>query len=124
MLQAKAGPLLHYGYAMPAFEAKLDLAWLNMTPAGAQHYSDGLLLQRIDAGNSRLFGELPSKPQQPLLLQNLVDLHACDWDAIKLSFAAPAAQQQAAVAGVSAAVLSSLLSATQGPEAVVDVCPC
>lgn len=117
MLQHKAGPLSHSGYALPPFLHKVDLAWLNMSPAEAQGYSHGLL-QRIEAANASLFGPQPSPPQRPVLIQNLVDLWCCDWDVVKLSFAAPAAQEQATTAAVAAAVLSSLLSATKVAQAM------
>lgn len=117
MLQQKAGPLLHSGYALPPFQAKIDLAWLNMTPASARAYSDGLL-GRINAANSTLFGPLPPAPQRPVLLQTMVDLWCSDWDMVKLTFANPAVQEWAATTAASAAVLSSLASAVQVAQAV------
>lgn len=117
MLRRKAGPLLHCGYALPPFELRVDLAWLNMTATEAQGYSNSLL-QRIEAANSRLFGPQPAAPQRPVLLQNLVDLWCCDWDGVKLTFASPAAQGAATTAAATAAVLSSLLSAARVAQAV------
>lgn len=118
MLQRKAGPLLHCGYALPPFQpGKIDLAWLNMTPASAQVYSDGLL-QRINAANSRLFGPLPAALSRPVLLQSLIDLWCCDWDIVRQSFAAPAVAEQATTAQATAAVLSALLSGAQVVRAV------
>lgn len=118
MLQLKSGPLLHCGYACLAFQTgKIDLAWLNMSPASAQAYSDSLL-QRINTANTMLFGPLPATPRRPVLLPALPDLWWCDWDTVKVSFAAPAAQEQATAAAASAAVLSSLASAAQVAQAV------
>ena len=118
MLQRRgAGPLLHNGYALPPFQHKVDLAWLNMTPAEAQACDSGLL-QRITAANTKLFGELPAPPSRPVLLQNLVDLSCADWGAVKLSFAAPAVQVEATAAVASAAVLSALLSGAHVAQAM------
>jgi hypothetical protein len=49
--------------------------------------------QSIHASNAELYGadRLPSKPACPVLLQSVVCLLAADWDAIKSSFANPAA---------------------------------
>jgi len=122
MLQHRgAGPLLHSGYALPPFQNKVDLAWVNMTPAEAQVYDNGLL-QRINAANCKLFGGLQAPPSRPVLLQNMVDLWCADWDAIKLSFAAPAAQGEATAAAASAAVLSALLSGAQVAQAMGGCC--
>ena len=118
MLQHRgAGALLHSGYALPPFQHRVDLAWFNMTPAEAAEYDSGLL-QRINAANSKLFGELPAPPSRPVLLQNMVDLWCADWDAVKLSFAAPAIQGEATAAAASAAVLSALLSGARVAQAI------
>ena len=118
MLQRRgAGPLLHSGYALPPFQHRADLAWFNMTPAEAEGYDSGLL-QRINAANSKLFGELPAPPSRPVLLQNKVDLWCADWDAVKLSYASPAIQGEVTAAAASAAVLSALLSGARVAQAM------
>jgi hypothetical protein len=118
MLQRRgAGPLLHSGYALPPLQHKIDLAWFNMTPTEAAEYESGLL-QRITAASSKLFGELPAPPSRPVLLQNMADLWCADFDAVKLSFAAPAAQGEATAAAASAAVLSALLSGARVAQAM------
>jgi hypothetical protein len=68
-------------------------------------------MDSISSANTKLFGAAPSPPARPVLLQNSVDLLACDADAIKLSLAAPAARTDAHVGAATAAVLSALQSA-------------
>ena len=55
----------------------------------------------IHASNTVLYGgsnRLPRAPACPVLLQSVVCLLAADWDAVKSSFANPAAHSEATIA--------------------------
>jgi hypothetical protein len=70
MLRRVSGPLLHH-YALQAFQPGPDFAWLCMAPDEAQAHRSKLL-QDINTANTALFGQLPSPPARPVLLQNTV----------------------------------------------------
>ena len=59
----------------------------------------------IHASNTVLYGgsnRLPTAPACPVLLQSVVCLLAADWDAVKSSFANPAAHSDATIATTTA----------------------
>jgi hypothetical protein len=105
-------PLMHNRYELAKCRAACDWQYQHMGPAEADAHLQQLR-DSIHSINAELYGadRLPTKPACPMLLQSVVDLLAADWDAIKSSFANPAAQSEAPLATAQAAVASAVEAA-------------
>jgi hypothetical protein len=112
MLRKLTVPLMHNGYALAKCRAACDWQFQHMSPAEA----DARLQQledSIHSSNAELYGAgaLPTKPSCPVLLQTVVCLLAADWNAVKSSFASPAARSEGMLAAAAAAAASAVQAA-------------
>lgn len=112
MLRKLTVPLMHSGYQLASCRDACDWQYQHMSAAEADAHLQQLR-ESIHASNAELYGadRLPSKPACPVLLQSVVCLLAADWDAIKSSFANPAAHSDAVLATAAAAAASAVQAA-------------
>ncbi len=82
MLKAKAVPLVQSGYRLPSPKDGCGLQHMGLT-ANQAVQSMGQLVLKVHAGSQQLFGQLPSPPSRPVLLQNTINLLACDWEQVQ-----------------------------------------
>jgi len=90
MLQQLTMPLMHHGYRLPQVaRAGPDWQYQHMSAAEANDHL-GKQVERIHAHNAALYGgdNLPPARTCPDILR-VVCLLAADWDAMKVTFAAP-----------------------------------
>jgi hypothetical protein len=112
MLQKLTVPLCASGFELAKCKSACDWQYQHMSAAEADAHLQQLR-ESIHASNARLYGadRLPTQPACPVLLQSVVCLLAADWDAIKSSFANPAARSEAALATTQAAAASAVHAA-------------